>query len=280
MARQIFRKYTFLILSIFHLIWGQISDFKIKEYFPLPERISELGLKPTKFNWSIGNRFILIDEVKNQIMNVNPIGNLSFPSGLSENSVYGQFIWAGIIPEGVGVVDRLENSISYLDVRLNTNSVLHFSQKVYPEMASVNSSGVIHLFSQTYNSIYTVERSHFNSSPFIDFTKERLSSNCFIDMSLNDESDLFLLGCDGIAYVFSLNGKLKASMPVSINGPKHVIAIGDDWFAFNDHGIALSINTNIKYRLPQSSTPLVDIESKNSSIAILSLNHILILDVK
>jgi hypothetical protein len=99
-------------------------------------------------------------------------------------------------------------------------------------------------------------------------------------MSLNDNSDLFLLGCDGIAYVFSLNGKLKTSMPASINDPKHVIAIGDDWFVFNDHGIALSINTNIKYRLPQSSSPLVDVQSKNSSIAILSLNQILILDVK
>ena len=246
----------------------------------MPERISELGLKPTKFNWSIGERFILIDEVKNQIMNVNPNGKLSFPSGLSENSVYGEFIWAGIIPEGVGVVDRLENSINYLDVRLNTNSVLDFSQKIYPEMAAVNSSGVIHLFSQTYNSIYTIEGSRFNSIPFIDFTKERLSSSCFIDMSLNDNSDLFLLGCDGIAYVFSLNGKLKTSMPAPINDPKHVIALGDDWFVFNDHDIALSINENIKYRLPQSSTPLVDVQSKNSSIAILSLNQILILDVK
>ena len=280
MTRQVFRKYTFFILSIFHFIWGQISDFKIKEYFPLPERISELGLKPTKFNWSIGERFILIDEVKNQIMNVIPNGILSFPSGLSENSVYGEFIWAGIIPEGVGVVDRLENSINYLDVRLNTNSVLDFSQKIYPEMAAVNSSGVVHLLSQTYNSIYTVEGSRFNSSPFIDFTKERLPSNCFIDMSLNDNSDLLLLGCDGITYVFSLNGKLKTSMPASINDPKHVIAIDDDWFVFNDHGIALSINTNIKYRLPQSSSPLVDVQSKNSSIAILSLNQILILDVK
>ena len=280
MTRQVFRNYTLLILFIFHFIWGQISEFKIKEYFPLPERISELGLKPTKFNWSVGDRFILIDEVKNQIMNVNPNGNLSFPSGLSENSVYGEFIWAGIIPEGVGVVDRLENSINYLDVRLNTNSVLDFSQKIYPEMAAVNSYGVIHLFSQAYNSIYTIERSRFNSSPFIDFTKERLSSNCFIDMSLNDNSDLFLLGCDGIAYVFSLNGKLKTSMPASINDPKHVIAIGDDWFVFNDHDIALSINTNINYRLPQSSTPVVDVQSKNSLIAILSLNQILILDVK
>ena len=280
MTRQVFLKYTFYILFISHLIRGQVSDFKIKECIPLPKRISELGLKPTKFNWSIGNRFIFIDEVKNQIMNVNPIGNLSFPSGLSENSVYGEFIWAGIIPEGVGVVDRLENSINYLDVRLNTNSVLDFSQKIYPDMAAVNSSGVIHLLSQTYNSIYTVEGSRFNSIPFIDFTKERLSSNCFIDMSLNGNSDLFLLGCDGIAYVFSLNGKLKTSIPFSINDPKHVIAIGDDWFVFNDHGIALSINTNIKYRLPQSSTPIIDVQSKNSSIAILSLNQILILDVK
>ena len=99
-------------------------------------------------------------------------------------------------------------------------------------------------------------------------------------MSLNDSSDLLLLGCDGIAYVFSLNGKLKISMPASINDPKHVIAIGDDWFVFNDHGIALSINTNIKYRLPEYSIPIVDVQSKNSIIAILSLNQILILDVK
>ena len=280
MARPIFRKYSFFIVFISQFICGQISDFKIKEYFPLPERISELGLKPTKFSWSIGNQFILIDEVKNQIMDVNPIGHLSFPSGLSGNSVYGQFIWAGIIPEGIGVIDRLENSINYLDLRLNTNSLLSFNQKIYPELAAVNSWGVIHLYSQTYNSIYTVERSRFNSSPFIDFTKERLSSNCFIDMSLNDDSDLLLLTCNGIAYVFSLNGKIKTSMPVSINDPKHVIAIGDDWLVFNEDGIALSINTNIKYILPQSSTPLVDVQSKNNSIAILSLNQILILDVK
>ncbi|MEL1224658.1 MAG: hypothetical protein VW522_10455, partial [Candidatus Neomarinimicrobiota bacterium] len=125
-----------------------------------------------------------------------------------------------------------------------------------------------------------VEGSRFNSSPFIDFTKERLPRNRFIDLSLKENSQHFQLGCDGIAYVFSLNGKLKTSMPATINDPKHVIAIGDDWFVFNDHGIALSINTNIKYRLPQSSTPLVDVKSKNSSIAILSLNQILILDVK
>ena len=280
MARPIFHRYTFFILFILHFIWGQISDFKIKEYFLLPERISELGLKATKFNWLIGNRFILIDEVRNQVMSINPIGNLSFPSGLSENSVYGQFIWAGIIPEGVGVVDRLDNSINYLDVRLNTNSVLHFSQKIYPEMAAVNSLGVIYLYSQTYNSIYSLERSRFNSSPFIEFSKERLSSNCFMDMSLNDDSDLFLLACNGIAFVFSLNGKLITSIPISINDPKHVIAYGNDWFVFNDDGIVLSINTNTKYRLPQSSMPLVDVQSKNSLIAILSLNQILILDVK
>ena len=280
MARPIFRKYSFFILFFSQFICGQISDFEIKEYFSLPERISELGLKPTKFSWSIGNQFILIDEVKNQIMDVNPIGHLSFPSGLSENSVYGQFIWAGIIPEGIGVIDRLENSINYLDVRLNTNSLLYFNQKIYPELAAVNSWGVIHLYSHTYNSIYTVERSRFNSSPFIDFTKERLSSDCFIDMSLNDDSELLLLACNGIAYVFSLNGKIKTSMPVSINDPKHVIAFGDDWLVFNEDGIALSINTNIKYTLPQSSTPLVDVQSKNNSIAILSLNQILILDVK
>ena len=69
-------------------------------------------------------------------------------------------------------------------------------------------------------------------------------------------------------------------MPSLIDDPKHVIAFGDDWLVFNDDGIALSINTNIKYRLPTPSAPLVDVQSKNNLIAILSLNQILILDVK
>ena len=68
-------------------------------------------------------------------------------------------------------------------------------------------------------------------------------------------------------------------MPASINDPKHVIALAMiglslmTWYCF--------IN-KYKYQVQITpiSMPLVDVQSKNSSIAILSLNQILILDVK
>ena len=179
----ILHKYLLILNFCLCFISGQTLKLEIKEYRPFPAEIDLLELKPTKFNWSIGNRFILLDEVKNQLLEINLSGKLNLPTGDGiENSVYGQIIWMGVAPEGIRVVDRLENEILHLDYRLNSIQKTLIDPRLYPEMVTMNSWGIMYLYSKTYNAIYSSERSRINSIPFIDLSKERLPSNCFIDM--------------------------------------------------------------------------------------------------
>jgi len=280
MVKLILHKYLLKIIFLFYFIWGQSVEFEVKEYRPFPEDISILDLKPTKFNWSIGNRFLLLDEIKNQLMDVDPSGRLIFPTGMGERSVYGQFIWMGVAPEGIRVVDRLENKILHLDYRLNSNQMTPIEPRLYPELATISSLGIMYLYSQSYNAIFSFERSKINSVPFIDISKERLPSNCFVDMASNEEGDLALLSCSGTIYVFSKNGKSKLSSPCELDNPKYIISLRDDWLIFNSDGIVVSMRTGMSYSIPSSSLPISDVESMNRSIAVLAHDHILILDVE
>ena len=280
MAKLILNKYFIVIAFSFFQVWGQISGFEIKEYHPISDEISFLGLEPSKFSWSIGNRFLLLDEVKNQIVEIDKAGQLLFPSELSVNSIYGEYIWMGVMPEGIGVVDRLENTIQVLDFRLNQNIVMKIEPKLYPEMAAINSWGILYFYSKAYNSIFSFDRSLLNTISFIDLTKERIPNNCFMDMVLSADGDLALLSCSGSLYLFSINGKLKLEAPVEINNPKYIISIKDDWLIFNDDGNVHSMETGISFNVPELSMPILDIQSNNNSIAILSSDQIFILDVK
>jgi len=77
-----------------------------------------------------------------------------------------------------------------------------------------------------------------------------------------------------------MNGKLEVSAPVEIDDPKYIISIKNDWLVFNDDGNVFSMETGMKYKVPEVSMPILDIKSNNNSIAILSLNQIFVLDVK
>ena len=280
MAKPILNKYFIVIALSFYQIWGQIFGFEIKEYHPISDEISSLGLEPSKVSWSIGNRFLILDEVKNQIVEVDKAGQLLFPSELGVNSIYGEYIWMGVMPEGIGVVDRLENTIQVLDFRLNQNIVMKIEPKLYPEMVAINSWGILYFYSKAYNSIFTLDRSLLNTISFIDLTKERIPNNCFMDMVLSADGDLALLSCSGSLYLFSINGKLKLEAPIEINNPKYIISIKDDWLIFNDNGNVHSMETGISFNVPELSMPILDIQSNNNSIAILSSDQIFILDVK
>ena len=246
MAIQILRKYLLVITFCFYYSWGQISKFEIKEYHPISDEISSLNFTPTKFNWSIGNRFLLFDEVKNQILADDATWEYCFN----------------------------------LDFRLNLTSTIKFEPKLYPEMVTISSWGKFYFYSKAYNSIYSFDRSLHNAMPFVDLSKERIPNNCFMDMVLNKDGDLAILSCSGTIYFFSMNGKFEVSAPVEIDDPKYIISIKNDWLVFNDDGNVFSMETGMKYKVPEVSMPILDIKSNNNSIAILSLNQIFVLDVK
>ena len=56
--------------------------------------------------------------------------------------------------------------------------------------------------------------------------------------------------------------------------------LNNDWLIMNNNGVGKTIRSERQIEIPKSSLPIVDIESIESSIAILTIDHILILNVK
>ena len=59
-----------------------------------------------------------------------------------------------------------------------------------------------------------------------------------------------------------------------------LVPIREKWFIFNKDGVGKSLVQNEDYKLPNVSTPIIDIKSMNRSLAVLSKDHILILNAK
>ncbi len=269
--------FTFLLLS---LLIGQ-SRLTIVEYRPFPDDLSILNLIPTKVNWSIANKFLLLDQDNSELFEIGPFGDINLSSGIGmQNNRYGELIWMGVSPLGIQVVDRLENEIVHLDFRLNPIQTIPLNQHIYPEMAALDPWGRLFFYSKTYNGIFVYDRSHLNNIPFIDFYKEFSSNYCIIDMAVNQEGDLAIIGCDGIFHEFSQNGQIQRSTPSSIGQSQFLVSLRDDWLLFNIDGECYSINSQNHMSVPGSSIPIIDVISMNRSLAVLSKDHIMILNVQ
>ena len=69
-----------------------------------------LGLKPDLLNWSIANRFLLLDKTRHELIDLGQFGDLLFSSSFGQNSHhYGELIWMGNSHHGIWIIDRLEN---------------------------------------------------------------------------------------------------------------------------------------------------------------------------
>ena len=54
----------------------------------------------------------------------------------------------------------------------------------------------------------------------------------------------------------------------------------NSWFVFNEKGEGESIIRKIKLKIPDVSLPVLDVKSLNRSLAVLSKDHILILNAE
>ena len=90
-----------------------------------------------------------------------------------------------------------------------------------------------------------------------------------------------MLDCNNIVYLFSKNGAYKGSFSSEINKPIFLVPIREHWFVFNDKGDGESVfDKSVTLHIPAISTPIVDIKNMNRSLAILSKDHISILNMK
>ncbi len=80
--------------------------------------------------------------------------------------------------------------------------------------------------------------------------------------------------------MFTRYGEYKKSYFPNLKTIDFLVSIRDKWFVFNKHGVGKSLIQNEDHKLPNVSTPIIDIKSMNRSLAVLSKDHILILNAK
>ena len=274
------RNLPLLILFISNLVLGQIS-LSITEYRPFPEKITLLDIEPTVLSWSIANRFLLLDQNQRELIELGPFGNVNLASGLGQaGHTYGELVWMGISPEGIWVLDRIENLISHLDYRLNPVRTEKLELRIFPENAALDPWGRMFLLSRTYNSIFIFENGSLVQAPFIDLSREFETSLCLKDMSVNQDGDLAILDCEGEVHFFNRLGQRQVSYPTEIPDAEFLAAIRGHWFVFNKNGKGVSVKSQEKVSIPGASVPVIDVAAMNRSLAVLSRDHILILNAK
>ena len=269
----------FIIWALTVIIKGQVS-LDIAEYRPFPEKIMLLDLKPDLLNWSIANRFLLLDKSKHELIELGPFGDVVLSSGFGLRSQrYGELIWMGISPHGILIVDRLGNQITVLDYRLNPVTSNGFEPRIFPEYAAVDPWGRIYLYSNQYNSIFLYE-GELDQQPLIDLNRVVDIGSCLQDMEINQDGELAILDCEGTVHFFHVLGNLRYSYPSHVRQGKFLIAVRNKWFVFNSEGNGRSVQDQEPVSIPGASIPVLDITSMNRSIAILARDHILVLNVQ
>jgi len=277
---MVVHRFLFKFLIIFNCLFSQIS-LTISEYRPFPEQISILEIQPTKISWSIANRFLLMDQYQKDLLELGIFGDVTLSSVNSlTNQSYGEIVWMGLSPNGIWVLDRIENTISQLDYRLNQIRSDQLALRIFPENATIDSWGRIFLFSRTYNGIYIYEDNQFNDVPFIDFSREFQTSFCLKDLENNEDGEIAILDCNGVIHIFNYLGEKQFTYEANIQNPEFIIPLRSHWVVFNRQGLGVEIKSNEYLQIPAASLPVVDIKTQNKSIAVLSRDHILILNAK
>ena len=268
---------SFCLLLSFAL--NQIN-LQISEYHPFSEKMKILDLNPTSIQWSFDNSFLMIDNYKNIVFRLDKFGNIKIGNSSNHNlNYFRDLIWVGISPISVQLVDRLENKVIFFDFRLNLIGQSDIYKSLYPEFVTNDPIGNLFFYSSSYNSIYSFDNKKLNETPFIDLNSTFSNSFCVKDIKINDDFEFAILDCNNIVHFFNRNGEKIKSVNSVIKDSYFLISLLDDWLVFNKDGKGIFIKSQKPALIPESCIPILDIASKNKSIAILSKDHILVMNV-
>ena len=268
--------YSILLSGLSAQINLNVAEFRL-----FPDEIQMLGLQPDMVQWSVAGRFLLMDKMAQQLIGLGLTGDLQMVGGFGrQNYTFVEPIWMGVTPDGILVVDRLDNRIISLDYRLNFIRTTVLEPRIFPELAAVDPWGQLYLYSNQYHSIFSVERGTLDPKPHIDLNIFSDINSCIREISINQDGSLGILTCDDNVHLFSRLGQYNKSISAHISDAYFLVPIRNDWFVFNQDGVGVSILNDIKLVIPGVSVPVMDIKGLNRSIAVLSKDHILILNVQ
>ena len=111
--------YIISILAYSCIVFSQVT-LSISDYYPFPSELSDLNVNPDVLEWGVAGSFLLLDQKENQLVSISSLNGFQTVGGFGLNSYsFTEPVWVGVEPNGISVLDRLENKIILLDYRLN-----------------------------------------------------------------------------------------------------------------------------------------------------------------
>ena len=271
------------IISLFLVICFTRSQhvLTIANYHPFPSEIDILKINPDIFEWGIAGSFLLLDKIENQIVSIGNLNGFQTVGGFGRNNFsFSEPIWIGVEPNGISILDRLDNKVIYLDYRLNYMSEVNLEPRLYPDFAAIDKKGKTYIYSSQFHSIFYFEKRQLRKIPHIDLNRFPSIDFCIKKIMVNQDSELGILDCNSYVHLFSQHGEFKRTIKSDVDSPKFLVPLRNKWYVFNEGGNGQSIIERITLQVPAVSLPVKDIKSMNRSLAILSKDHISILNVK
>ena len=269
-----------LLIFFIYVIQAQTA-FKIADYKIFPPEIEILDIKPDIIEWGVGGSYLLLDKVNHQLVSVGSLSGIQMVGGFGRKAVsFSEPIWVGVAPDGILLIDRLENKVISLDYRLTYMYDISLEPRLYPDLAAIDNWGTIYMYSSQYHSIFALKQKTLIQNPYIDLRTLNNIDYCLSQIEINQAGNIGLLGCDNSVHIFSRHGKYQKSYYPDLVSVDFLVALRDDWLLFNKNGDGLSLLSNERLTIPDVSVPIKDIKSMNKSVAILSKDHILILNAQ
>jgi len=279
---KLLRKTRKLFKLIFtcSLILSQ-NTLNIIEHLEFPDKLEQYDIQPNILSNSFYDSYLMLDFYKQVIIKIDLSGETTFSSAIGDNSFqYGDFIWIDVMPDGIKVLDKLDNKILHLDHNLNKIQTMNFSIDIYPEKASSFPWGDILLYSKTYNCIYIFMNGELDEKVFINLYKEFNSKICVEDIEISQDGEIGILHCNGELTLFSQNGKKKITYPNLLKDAKFLVSINFEWLYFDNNGNGRFVENKVNNNLIVPTVSILDVTSNNGFIAFLTKDHILTMDVQ
>lgn len=270
----------FKLIFISSLILSQ-NRLNVIEHLEFPEKLKKNDIQPNILTGSFSDAYLMLDYYKQVIIKIDLSGKTTFSSAVGDNSFqYGDFVWIDVMPDGIKVLDKLDNKILHLDHNLNKIQTIKLSEDIYPDKASSFSWGDILLYSKTYNGIYIIENGELNEKIFINLYKEFNSKICLEDFEINQDGEIGILHCNGELTLFSQNGKKKITYPNLLKDAKFLVSINSEWLYFDKNGNGRFVEENVNNNLIVPAMSILDVTSNNGFITVLTKDYILTMDVQ
>ena len=100
----------------------------------------------------VAGNFLLLDKVDHQLVSIGSLNELQLVGGFGRKTVsFSEPIWVGVAPNGILLIDRLDNKVISLDYRLIYMNEVKLEPRIYPELAAIDKWGTVYMYSSQYH---------------------------------------------------------------------------------------------------------------------------------